>query len=247
MSTEKSRVLRKCCVQAARHLQIETIDQAVMRLLVLENMCTVERSAIVIHLSAECAVKKVNTATIYGRLCRQLIDMELIATDSSLFRDALVNKCQALFSEIIDGNGLHTDPHRLRYLGIIRFIGIMYMFRFLTAKIIEWIVSTLIKAPNDDKLVYLCELLALIGKRIERKPVNEGQDMEWYADLAKYYQELSFSANSSQLQLQTNTRRLINQLIKNRDMNWVGPVSLQLGEYGPIVRKTDPQKEKVCE
>lgn len=230
-------------------LQIETIEQAAMRILVLENMCTVERSAIVMHLSAECAVQKVNMATIFGRFCCQLVqkEQEYIADNSYMFRDALVNKCEALFGEIIEGNGLHTEPQRLRYLGIVRFIGIIYMYKFLTAKIIEWIVSTLIKTPNDDKLIYLCELLAVIGKRIERKPANEGPDMEWYSDLSKYYQELSFIANSNQLQLQTKTRRLINELIKHRDLNWAGTVILQLGDYGPIVRKTDPQKEKVCE
>lgn len=215
------------------YLKIDEVDEAIEKLLMLQEIRTTECASLVMHLAAEKAIDYVSQGTVIGRLCKHLIERDSQFTNTYLFYNALIHKCQSLFDAVMDHTQCSNIKRRLRCLGIVRFIGVLYMYRIFPAKIISGITSLLLSSPVDDNLLYVYELLCIVGKRIERI----GSD-EQICDLSEQYRTIDVILYSKETEIHPDIRKLLRKLIRNRKNNWRKSNKLLLGDYGPVLRKS---------
>lgn len=218
-------------------MRIDTIDAAVTKLL-KHDIYSTERATTVIDVTIDRATHFVRYATVYVKFCKRIIEKEPEFTDEHSFKRLLLNRCHNIFTDLVITNeATNNSKHRLKCLGITRFIGCLYMHQLLFANIIEWVTGILIEFATEDKLEYLYELLAIVGKRIELKSDDYDTDIQWYRDLDEYYATLSAIAKDDGHEMSSDTRNRLNDMVQNRMTGWQSPVELLLGDYGPVVKQ----------
>lgn len=231
-------------IHLLRDMRSDTVSVFVGRILQL-NIFTEERSTTVIELVVSRAVHFTKFATVYVRFCKQIIEKEneLSTTNTSFsFKKLLLNKCHDLFTKEIlrdDSSNKRKSERWKRCLGITRFVGVLYMHQLLFANIIEWVVGSLLDFATEDKLEYLYELLAIVGKRMELKTSNTEHNLQWYRDLSSYFEILERITKDSEHQSE-DTRNMLHDLVGNRKNGWNRQATLLLGDYGlPINKKNE--------
>lgn len=221
-----------------RDMRIDSVDAAVRKLLKHENVYTIERATIVIDMAIDRAIHFFRFATVYVTFCKRIIDRESEFTNDFSFKKLLLNRCHSIFTDLVIANESTINAkHRLKCLGITRFIGCMYMHKILFANIIEWVIGILIDFATEDKLEYLYELLAIVGKRIELQSGDYDTDIQWYRNLDEHYKTLSQIAKDTDHEMKIDTRSRLNDLVQNRQAGWKSPINLLLGDYGPVVNQ----------
>lgn len=227
-------------IAVLRDMRLETVDAFADKLLLLGDIYGDDRMQRVIYHIVDRATHFVRYGTVYVKLCMRLIEKEpasgdTAATESSLFRKQLLNHCHLLFTEWVLGDTQANDAmHRMRCLGLIRLIGLLYMHRLLFANILEWIIGALLEPSTAAKLEYLYELLAIVGKRVELQSGEVADDLQWHRDLSQCIETLKAALDDGAQEIQIDLRGRYRDLFESRSNGWAEPLHLILGDYGPV-------------
>lgn len=166
-----------------------------------------------------------------------------------LFKKAILNKCQTEFDlnvadenavasqllPLIDDMDNEIDPDqksllsaliekdgrrlRARRVGIVRFIGEVYMQGMLTTNIMMWCVSTLSDAESDAKLELMCVLLGVVAPRMELKTGDPGLDKKRYRNLDTIFEKMQTIVDDKKNS--ARVRFMLIDLIKLRQDGWL--------------------------
>lgn len=222
-------------------MRIDTVDIFAEKLLKLDNIYQLDRAQIVIYHTVDRATHFVRFATVYLKLCKQLIEKEpeyIDAASESSFRKLLLNHCHQMFTELVlTEKDVDCTKQRKRCLGLVRFIGLMYLHKLLYANILEWIIGALLEFPTQGRLECLYELLGVVGEHIEIRSGDAETDMQWYRDMSKYYDTLKAILDDEGHEMKIDARIRYRDLLKCRANGWAKPVQLILGDYGPMVNQ----------
>ncbi|KAI9502807.1 armadillo-type protein, partial [Coemansia spiralis] len=175
-------------------------------------------------------------APMYARLCYKLIcrispeveDHSLLTKDDKylsggfLVRKYLLSKCQEEFEggwkvdmpkDLESAEYYEAMKIKRRGLGLIRFIGELFLLEVLTSRIIQECIKRLLtnyENPEEEVTESLCGLLTTVGKKIDQ-PV------------AKNLLDLTFSrikTMSENKQLSSRIRFMLLDLIELRQKGW---------------------------
>lgn len=114
---------------------------------------------------------------------------------------------------------------RNRSIGIVRFIGELYCQNMLITNIIECCIIALLKIRTDEKLEYLCELLTMVGKKMEEKADGKEPNQKYYCNLTPHFKTIHsiLSVNKKFRGVSPEVRSKLLELIKLRNRNWGSP------------------------
>lgn len=210
-------------------LNINNADATATELQRMADAETLAYATLVMNTIVKWAIKNVNRTTAYGRLCKRLMGCDGESAGDNLFRLAFKPIGESLCDELV--NCRAHNERRVRCLGIVRFLSILFMYRVLSSRIIVYNASMLLLTPNNDQLDIFYECMAIVGKRLE-------QDNQSFCDMGKLFDELrSIVADGKCADIAPDTKKRLFMLAACRRNRWTITVELILGDYGPILRK----------
>lgn len=234
----KELVFEEIIVDVLRDMRGDTIDIAVAKLIQIDDggVFREENSRILVHNIIDRATHFVRFATVYVQLCQRLIDIDPNASTESAFNKLLLNACQGMFMDKIMNAPETVNPKdRHRCLGIIRFIGVLFMYNLLYANIIEGIVGALLDCATENRLEYLYELLAIVSKRIQMRSGDRERDAKCYRNLDHFYGILTNKLD--EMPISSETRGRCRALLREHANDFSNPLPMILGDYGPPVKQ----------
>ncbi|XP_065187628.1 protein piccolo-like isoform X2 [Sycon ciliatum] len=157
-----------------------------------------ERLRGVVELICKKSLSEPTYCELYARICLRIADLEVpaIAGGEALsLRKVLLTKCQKEFysrdsafadlekKHLSDADKLSSEDLKQKTaeyesevsvlkknsLGNIKFIGQLFMLRFLTKTVIYWCLRKLLAAGDEHSLELMCELFETTGGGIDRK------------------------------------------------------------------------------
>lgn len=223
--------IRNRIIRIMRDINIDTVEDAVTELLSDGNIFTFERASTVINVVVDHAIRFTGSVSVYVKFLKQIMDRKASYGGEDFdFKELLFEEFSSLNAEIAAGEVLNTRQH---LLGIARLFGVLYLYRLCHAEAINSIVYLLL-LHNDRELDYVCELLAIVGKRIETQNEQDDFEDEWYRDMSEHYEKLLSKANESDNTMNAETRARIINLVQYRKDRWTDEPVLILGDYGPL-------------
>lgn len=228
----KKTKIRNRIIRILRDIKIETVDDAVTELLTDGNIYTFERASTVINIVIDHAIRFTRSTSIYVKFLKQVMDRKpAYGGEDFDFKELLYEEYATLNAEISAGEVKNTRQY---LLGIARLFGVLYLHGLCHAEAINSIVYSLI-LHDDRELDYVCELLAIVGKRIETHNGQEDFEDEWYRDMSEHYEQLHSKASKGDNTMNAETRARIINLIQYRKDGWKDEPVLIFGDYGPLV------------
>ncbi|KAK9467831.1 hypothetical protein V1512DRAFT_260173 [Lipomyces arxii] len=194
----------------------------------------------VIELTFEKATDEAHWSNMYARFCRKVHESlgEDITEDGvvdkdgepvrggALFRKYLLNKCQEKFEKgwsenLGDGKEapelLSDDYYKVvavkrRGLGLVRFVGELYMLDMISERVMHRCVQMLLVAsPSEEEIESLCGLLTTIGYKLESERIHRDH-------MEAYFQRLQNILDTQKLP--SRIKFMIMDLIDLRRVGW---------------------------
>lgn len=135
-------------------------------------------------------------------------------------------KLKPLWSKFVKANNPKTrEECRANYLneerklkersiGIVRFIGELFLVGFLTPNIMLSCIDSLLDRVSDDNLEFMCILLTIVGKLLEAK--EKKMEMQYcFIRMKKIVNQ-----DSPKIEISSSVRFMIRDVIDLRNRNW---------------------------
>ncbi|XP_055299644.1 eukaryotic translation initiation factor 4 gamma 3-like [Sitodiplosis mosellana] len=111
---------------------------------------------------------------------------------------------------------------RRRSSGTVRLIGGLYRRNMILPSILEWCLIVLLNSRTEAKLECLCELLTIVGPKMERKTHDEVYNKKYYRDLTPHFQSIQqIVSNKEQSKISNRVHFMLMDVIELRKNNWV--------------------------
>ncbi|KAK9476502.1 hypothetical protein V1514DRAFT_322015 [Lipomyces japonicus] len=208
----------------------------------------------VIALTFEKATDEAHWSNMYARFCQKVqnslgddiyeegvVKNGELVRGGALFRKYLLSRCQEQFSvgwqvktedgagqEVLSDEYYKAAKVKRRGLGLVRFIGELYLLSMISSKTIVKCIQDLLQNvddPSEEQVESLCNLLRTVGARLDSEP--------WLRDyINAYFDRLKPLVDSETLP--SRIRYMILDLFDLRKAKWVdnknankGPKTLQ--------------------
>ncbi|KAJ1794575.1 hypothetical protein LPJ59_004501, partial [Coemansia sp. RSA 2399] len=216
-----------------------------------------------IMLIFEKATDEATWAHMYARLCYKLIckiDKEVVdqtlpfkegsqLSGGFLVRKYLLSKCQEEFergwrvempADMESAEYYEAAKIKRRGLGLVRFIGELYLLDILTARIIQECIKRLLASyenPEEEETESLCKLLTTVGKKIDI-PSSKALVDAYFARI---------KAMSENKKIISRIRFMLKDVLDLRLKNWVAPSAKDAGPKTIAEIHEDAERKKAAE
>lgn len=165
-------------------MQADTIDEAITKVFGLGNLSSQGRSHLLAFLVTEHAIRNVNKTPIYVEFVMKIIKIECACRpiqDSGL-RKHFIDNCERIYhNEVEFLVDYKSGQQRGRSLGIMRLLGVMYLYGMLSSGVFNSLTSTLFDFNKNCRLECYYELVAVttcIGGRFMRPSVSVSRQLD---------------------------------------------------------------------
>ena len=170
-------------------LSLQNFDRILEKFLALGIETEESLYARIIELIVSKAQLEPTFCDMYVRFCK-CVQERISQVDKELgdnFREKLLERCKeefemdrdAAFAQI-EGEDLNAEEMeekkyvlKLRYIGHMKFIGELYQHDVVNAKIMHTCIQDLLDSTEEEKLVCVCKLLQVIGKKLEEYDIKK--------------------------------------------------------------------------
>ena len=214
-------------------LSLQNFDKILDKFLALGVEKEESLYAKIIELIVSKAQLEPTFCDMYVRFCKCVQD-RISEVDKQMgdnFREKLLERCRedfemdrdAAFAQISSREDLNAEEIeekkyvlKLRYIGHMKFIGELYQYDVVNAKIMHTCIEDLLGSTEEERLVCVCKLLQVIGKKLEDHDIRKKK-----ASKFKNYLESMRAKSEDVASYSSRVRFMFRDVIELHNNHWV--------------------------
>lgn len=182
---------------------VETIYAGVNELMSLGGLTEYRRADIVLDVVSEHAIRNVRSTPIHVDFLKNIVDLKT---------DDIITHCRGLFdNELMVFDTFRSLEHRARCLGLVRFLGVLYLYDILTTQNADQIALALLDVRKNSRMECYFEFVMVIHSRIGNKYIRRSDFVNGQLDKLKKLVRKSGLEN-----LYPTTKQMLTYLAEHR-------------------------------
>lgn len=160
-------------------MQPSTIDTAVNKVMSLGNMFDQDRVSTMVYVLTACAIQNVKHTPIYVEFMIKM--MEKVSDNpvkQTELRKIFLNHCKRLFDSEVKGmQEFKSLEQRARCLGIMRLLGVTFLYELLSHNHSDDIAQSLLEYKNSCRMECFYEFVVIIRTNIKGKLIRPSNNL----------------------------------------------------------------------